>query len=1378
MSKEQIKQEFRDDFEKWIDFNDTWLSNTEKKKFHEIYEKWDGKIHVDALSDNQVLSIAKNYNIPIALKWVWKVAIVVWELKSNSEFLEAVEDREKIYKTVWLEHLSNNCSYVTLCAEQWMDAYNFTEWTHKEKVTSAITVVRNILQDMDANGDEVAMMQLYLKRHFGDEVVWKNAKESEWIDGVIGEDFLTTAVKYTDEEFDQQHDGVSDNLLISGQLESKEQKEFKEYKQWVYACLNMYAEYYKNLVDNIIWIDWFDEKNITDFRKHFSVIESWLTLLQYDETIDSKWKINQIVSSIVSDPILNYSRIQRKLFERQEQVNWLDMGVSTIEWNQVIAVTDLYSNLKNILKDESLDTTQRREETSILIREIDKNDYNTNSAFKRFYTLWIHSFESTDAVWNNLLDDVHEEVQDHGSKEAKEVTKKAKEMLDTPEMMQQILVWSKTAKRANDADVNSKMSQYFSKHIGVWYRKSLHGKAYLDRQLSISKILWYVIQQKKPEQQKKIKESIEKDKEKTIAWLEALEKKWKLSMEWKQQLDHLRLVVSDDEAMQKYMDTMMMTSIGLIIEHCVNSFALEYDEELLGKAKSKSLDTYADIHGAWRDLSDQTLAGIHQTSRMIITSLVTWWASMVVAWAVSRAFMYAIQVWLKVKKIWKIWMIALNIGSTLVWWAAYNVVEQWLNNIWDREKFMEGMEPKNFVSRTVMLAVMRYASPVFQQVMQKVVWKSTWFRVIGWKVLVEETVVAVLADYWVDQILWDWVYTKEEFIQWLIMGLVFDLWGYKLSKWKDLYDLSGLNLKERSYTKEELNAVLKDPEIHWKIEAWATESLTDVNSINHWVSEAISGWKEWILKKFWSFINNEKAWMQEMLWNIKLQVTKVKNDIMSWVILKKTDQWIEAQRNFIQCMWNLSKIWVVLWTAWVPPIAFIPWSSVLTFYITQNRKPIKKLFWFTFEAVSYFEGKVSRFWFTELQARSNSKLWWEKVDGKYEWREMVRDRLLKLAVEKKVLTSEQANEFRDKINDKVYGLLQQAHEIGELWKLTPEELEEKIALLRDAFDSMTLSFDSTELRRFGVEAGIFGRQWVWLESNNSNKNHGEGSENLDLALVNPDNYTFIKNDLVASQKSALRNSLDVTTKKKLEWLIKKKNAFLLSFEKSRKGLRSSNPKMEELMKEYDEFFSNLLVEQQKLSWLPLDFDNPILGWWYAKVYRLNSNPSTLVKIGNIPPFETLVDLEYMVKVWKKLNNPRIWLPFKVVDLWWWKYAQFMHDVSAWSLPDSLPNLSQEAAALQLCKDISQLRAEWIHIDLMWHKNVFWTPKWYSIIDMNMIPTNKKKLERYHGLMFWEANRSDLSVEEIVKKITWFDVWILVPSKKPKKSNKISQKEYL
>lgn len=867
MDKKQIKQEFISDFEQGIDFNDAGLTDTEKKKFHEIYEKWDGKI---ILSDSQVLQIMKDNNL-IQNWWALSpnaIQNAVNSMRKNTVFLQlpeviALTDREKVYRMVGLRYLEANCGFVTTCADVWKQAYDWFQGTHREKTNAAIRAIKQILKDNDANGDEVAMMQLYLKRHFGDTVAWSNAAETAWIDGLIGEDFLRTALMYTgeaiyecDEEkiawkesMDVHHNWVAQQLQRDGSLETSEETAFKEYKQGVLQCLNMYSEYYKNLIENIIGMDWFDKKNITEFKKHIWAIENWLSILQYDWSISSKEKVNTIIFSIVwTDPVYRYSRVQRTLYERQKKVKWLDYWISSSEWEQVIRVTDLYETLIRTMKDNSLPPNDRKDKVSLLIRDIDRNDYNTNSIRKKISTLWLHSYESWDAVGNTVLDEVHEEIAIHWNEKARDLVCKTKDFLEDPQKMQWLLQLTEWVTNGSDEKARNAIKKYLQQNIWIYLQDSYTRRNAINIWDNlINKILWYTINTNKSEEKKKMKKKILEEKKKTIMTLENLQQQNKLSLEGKKQLEVLRGMVLNDSALDKYMQTTAMSSIGLIIENYTNHHAFTYDSNIVSKSSSVWLQTYADIHGAWWDLSDETLATIHQTSRSILIWIVTSWVWMAAAWVVSRAISYAIQTWLNVQKLWTLSMIALEVWSTLAMWATYNVVEQWIMSGWDRDKFWAQMDAKNFVSRTLMMAVLKHWNPQIQKLMEYAVWKKWWIRVTAWRVIIEEAIMWWI-DYSVDRYLGDGLYTKEEFIQWMMMGLAFEAWGYKFERtntWVNLTDTSWRTTKW--LTQEQLAKILESPQVRRAIEAnswkyfdwkesifWFSKEQAEANSKLRW----------------------------------------------------------------------------------------------------------------------------------------------------------------------------------------------------------------------------------------------------------------------------------------------------------------------------------------------------------------------------------------------------------------------------------------------------------------------------------------------------------------------------------------------------------------
>jgi hypothetical protein len=587
---------------------------------------------------------------------------------------------------------------------------------------------------------------------------------------------------------------------------------------------------------------------------------------------------------------------------------------------------------------------------------------------------------------------------------------------------------------------------------------------------------------------------------KELEMLEKLQTDWKLWVEWVDRIQYIRKLIESNEMQEKLVDTTMQTSLSLMIEHQCNEYILDKDLNIIDKTNSSSLKNYYDIKWiGYFNLSDETADMIQETAiSMVIMLPLGWWAFGIwkaVGWRVVASLISKglIKVWSRLAR----W-IAISAAVTsewFVWWSLYYGAEVLSTVLWNGnweswESIRNNISLDKRLSRVAMSAILWRIwkiNSLHPNALQKLSKLDT-IKITWWRILIEETLIG-LADAWFNFTLWDGTYSTQEFLEWMVMWAAFEFGGLMMrggSK-PDTYKLDGHDWRVVEYTKKEMLALLKeDPSLRSKIEWWANwkETINTQERIDDWLDEAVSAWKESVFKKFWSFLNKEKAWMQEMLWNIKLQVTKVKKDIMNGVIFKKNDQWVEAQRNFLQCMWNLSKVWVVLWSAWVPPIAFIPWSSVLTFYLTQNRKPIKKLFWFTFEAVSYFEGKISKFWFTELQARNNSALRWEKWSlERASGKEKVRERYIELAIEKWLIKS--ADEF--KISDDMLDQFEIAHDKdGELWNLGQWELLGKVKII-----DMALAWQSKakELRLLGLEAWLFGTVWwssTWVDNTESN----------------------------------------------------------------------------------------------------------------------------------------------------------------------------------------------------------------------------------------------------------------------------------------------------
>lgn len=181
------------------------------------------------------------------------------------------------------------------------------------------------------------------------------------------------------------------------------------------------------------------------------------------------------------------------------------------------------------------------------------------------------------------------------------------------------------------------------------------------------------------------------------------------------------------------------------------------------------------------------------------------------------------------------------------------------------------------------------------------------------------------------------------------------------------------------------------------------------------------------------------------------------------------------------------------------------------------------------------------------------------------------------------------------------------------------------------------------------------------------------------------------------------------------------------------------------------------IQKEKLLilWFPVQDFTPIWEWWYSEVYRYNKAPGLLLKIGKIPSFESIQELKKLVEVWKKINNPKVWLPIGVFELWNDQYAQIVKDVSRDYLPKELPDLSDAEAAKELYMTLKSLKREWIFMDRK-GANILKTNKWYSIFDLNTIPANIKSKDDYYYLMN-TSNKPHIPLIDLVSKHTWVDL---------------------
>ncbi len=228
----------------------------------------------------------------------------------------------------------------------------------------------------------------------------------------------------------------------------------------------------------------------------------------------------------------------------------------------------------------------------------------------------------------------------------------------------------------------------------------------------------------------------------------------------------------------------------------------------------------------------------------------------------------------------------------------------------------------------------------------------------------------------------------------------------------------------------------------------------------------------------------------------------------------------------------------------------------------------------------------------------------------------------------------------------------------------------------------------------------------------------------------------------------------------IEWLWKNEIAFLNTIKKEKEVIKNKflwvflswvkkeNIKYAELETSYNHEINKLEEKKWKKSGLPLDFSAPVWKGNYGLIFRSLEDPCILVKVCNIPDFETYEDLQKMVAVGKKINNPKIALPLEVLDVWDKTYVIIMKDVSEKYL-SHLPDLSKEEMEKDLYNNLKLLKKEWIFVDWSGWKNFILSSKWYSIMDLNTIPKDiKKKTDQYS---FRKANSPFIPLKKIVKK---------------------------
>jgi hypothetical protein len=170
--------------------------------------------------------------------------------------------------------------------------------------------------------------------------------------------------------------------------------------------------------------------------------------------------------------------------------------------------------------------------------------------------------------------------------------------------------------------------------------------------------------------------------------------------------------------------------------------------------------------------------------------------------------------------------------------------------------------------------------------------------------------------------------------------------------------------------------------------------------------------------------------------------------------------------------------------------------------------------------------------------------------------------------------------------------------------------------------------------------------------------------------------------------------------------------------------------------EVDQFWKQRSADRLRLP-INLKSTNKVGEGAFTEVYPTTFDENTLVKIGNVPEFETPETMQHIVNVGKELNNPRLGLPYKAVNFgepyraWntdtqseFFKpsrlYAQIMPRVPG--RPGIPFNPSQQAVE-EYIDMIKELEKRNIHLDYVNPQNTMYddATDQFSIIDVNTTP---------------------------------------------------------
>lgn len=186
--------------------------------------------------------------------------------------------------------------------------------------------------------------------------------------------------------------------------------------------------------------------------------------------------------------------------------------------------------------------------------------------------------------------------------------------------------------------------------------------------------------------------------------------------------------------------------------------------------------------------------------------------------------------------------------------------------------------------------------------------------------------------------------------------------------------------------------------------------------------------------------------------------------------------------------------------------------------------------------------------------------------------------------------------------------------------------------------------------------------------------------------------------------------------------------------------------------EVDQFWKQRSADRLRLP-INLKSTSKVGEGAFTEVYPTTFDKNTLVKIGNVPQWETPETMQHIVNVGKELNNPRLGLPSKTVNFGEpyraWNtdtqseifkpsklYAQIMPRVPG--RPGIPFNPSQQAVE-EYIDMIKELEKRNIHLDYINTQNTMYddATDQFSIIDVNTTPDDMFFLENVNNVNNWE-----------------------------------------